>query len=51
MDFLAQITSPLTSALPELAKSCHKDKTLLIMVLVGCTLFAGFIGMLVAMAN
>lgn len=51
MDFLALIISPFIASLPELAKSCRQDKTLLIMVLVGCTLFAGFIGMLVAMAN
>ena len=51
MDFLALIIYPFISSLPELAKSCCEDKTLLIMVLIGCTLFMGFIGMLVAMAN
>ncbi|QXN25526.1 hypothetical protein KVP08_002685 [Shewanella putrefaciens] len=51
MDFLALIIYPFISSLPKLAKSCSEDKTLLIMVLVGCTLFAGFIGLLVAMAN
>ncbi|MFG0457277.1 MULTISPECIES: hypothetical protein [Shewanella] len=51
MDFLVLIADLFNPTLPALAKSCRQDKTLLIMVLVGCTLFAGFIGMLVAMAN